>query len=249
MTGRKIILLTFSLLVAVSMGGGAVLWSLVQVPDFYEEALTAQSDPLARQEAADTFVQRTVQLANDIKYADAWSQEFTAQQVNAWLADQLYKEYAELVPPGIKDPRVRLDGHSVLVGFYYEQENWSGVVSLRLRPWVPEPNQLAIEIESIRAGLLPIPLDNVLQELSKQIATDGWQAEWTQINGNDVLLVRFNSEEEDQPLLEAVQVTDNLLRIIGSRSTQEEAKPDEPSAPDAGSTFNAPRVAVQSGEK
>jgi uncharacterized protein YpmS len=248
MTGKKIILLTFSLLVAVGMGGGAVLWSLVQVPDFYEEALAAQSDPLARQQAADTFVQRTVQLANDIKHADAWSQEFTVQQVNAWLAEQLHKKYAELVPSGIRDPRMQLDGQSVLVGFHYEQENWSGIVSLRLRPWVPEPNQLAIEIESIRAGLLPIPLDNVLEQLSEQIEIDGWQAEWTQVNGNDVLLVRFDSNQADQPLLEAVQVTGNSVRISGSRSAKD-VQPDGQSAPDTGPTFNVPRVADHSGEK
>lgn len=211
-------MLSGALVVAIGAGGGAVLWSLVQVPDFYEEALAQQPDPAVRQEIAETFVERTVQLLDDIEHSDAWSQEFTDREVNAWLAEQLHQKFAEMVPKGVRDPRVRFDNQRVLLGFAYEHENWDGVVSLRLRPWVPEPNQLAIEIESIRAGLFPIPLESVLDELEQQMESDDWRAEWTHVNGNDVLLVRFAGGQPDQPVLEEVQVTAGGVRISGSRS-------------------------------
>ena len=80
-------LMAAALLLAVGAGGGAVFWSLVQVPDFYEQALAEPSDPVAQQQAAKTFVARTVQLVDDIKHSDNWSQEFDCRQVNAWLAN------------------------------------------------------------------------------------------------------------------------------------------------------------------
>jgi hypothetical protein len=244
-TGKKIVLLAVVLLLALGAGGGAVLWSLVQVPDFYEEALAEPPDPIIQQKAAKTFVARTVQLVEDIKHSDTWSQEFDGRQVNAWLANELHSKYAELVPPGIRDPRIGFDDKFVLVGFYYETEEWQGVVSLRLRPWVPKPNTLAIEIASIRAGLVPIPLDSVLEELSNQIETDGWRAEWTQLEDNDVLLVHFDSGARDQPVLETVQVDGETVRISGSRGKRSERQ-DKGTSPDSKSTFNISRVSAQS---
>lgn len=248
MTGKKIVMMAAALLLAVGAGGGAIVWSLVQVPDFYEQALAESPDLVAQQRAAKTFVARTVQLVDDIKHSDTWSQEFDGRQVNAWLANELHSKYAELVPPGIRDPRVGFDENYVLVGFYYETDQWQGVVSLRLRPWVPKPNTLAIEIASIRAGLMPIPLDSVLEELSNQIQTDGWRAEWSQLDGNDVLLVHFDSGAEDQPVLESVQVVGEMVRISGSRANRPQQRNDRmPTRSD--STFNVLQASGQSAVK
>jgi hypothetical protein len=244
-TGKKIVLMAVALLLAVGAGGAAIVWSLVQVPDFYQQALAEPPDPVAQQQAAKSFVARTVQLVDDIKHFDTWSQEFDGRQVNAWLANELHSKYADLVPPGIRDPRVGFDDQFVLVGFYYETEQWQGVVSLRLRPWVPEPNTLAIEIASIRAGLVPIPLDSVLEELSNQIQTDGWRAEWSQLDGNDVLLVHFDSGAEDQPVLESVQVVGEMVRISGSRA-QHSRQPRDGMPRESESTFNVSQASGQS---
>ena len=133
----------------------------------------------------------------------------------------------------------------MLVGFYYETDQWQGVVSLRLRPWVPQPNTLAIEVASIRAGLMPIPLDSVLEELSNQITADGWRSEWSQLDGNDVLLIHFDSGAEDQPVLESVQVVGEAVRISGSRAQRSE-QPNEGMPTDSKSTFNVSQASGQS---
>lgn len=234
-----------ALVVAVGAGGGAVFWSLVQVPDFYEDALAVPPDPVAQQQAAKSFEARTFQLVEDIQHSDKWSQEFDGRQVNAWLANELHSKYGDLVPPGVRDPRVGFDDKFVLLGFHYESPDWKGIVSLRLRPWVPEPNQLAIEIASIRAGLVPIPLESVLEQLSDQIEADGWRAVWSQVDGNDVLVVHFDGEGEDRPVLESVEVVGESVRIAGSRSKP--AKPADSS--DADATFNVSTAIDQSAVK
>jgi hypothetical protein len=144
-----------------------------------------------------------------------WSEEFTQEQVNSWLSEELYPKYEKLVPEGIDEPRVRLSDGTIEVGFRYERDNWNGVVSVRARPWVPLQNRLAFEIQSIRAGLVPIPLERILHELSDQFETEGWLVEWAQHNGNDVLILHLENGESGQPVLEAVEIVDKLIRISG----------------------------------
>jgi len=241
---RRVTFIALFLLLAVSAAGSSLFWALAQVPDFYEEELAVPVDPAVRKAAAKTFVQQTLRLVDDIKYADNWSQEFTQQQVNSWIAEELHAKYAKLVPPGVSQPRVRFLDQTVLIGFRFEQKRFSGIVSLRLKPWVSQPNQLTLEVLSVRAGLVPIPLDEVLGEATRQLEYAGWQTEWRQHHGNDVLIIHLDRPGHNQPVLESVDVTQGVLRIRGERAT-DSAKPPRT---DPHST-KVQRVAIQSDVK
>jgi hypothetical protein len=215
---------------AVGCGLAAFFWALVQVPEFYGTALDEQPEPAGRQEAARAFEQRTLQLVEGIQHADEWSEEFTQTQINSWLAEELHPKFGQLVPAGVSDPQVLLAGETIEIGFRYRRDHWNSVVSVRVRPWVPQPNRLAFEIESIRAGLVPIPLEHILHELSDHFETDGWRVEWNQTNGNDVMILhldrtdfdradRLNWTSKDRPVLEGVQVVDKAIRVTGRRLT------------------------------
>jgi len=214
------------LLLAVCAAGGSLFWALAQVPNFYEEELASPVDPAVRQADAKIFVQQTLRLVDDIEHADTWSQEFTQRQVNSWLAEELHKKYAKLVPPGVSRPRVRFLDETVLIGFRFEQKRFSGIVSLRLKPWVSHPNQIALEVLSVRAGLLPIPLDDVLGEASRQLEEAGWPTEWRQRDGNDVLIIHLDRPGPNRAVLESVDVAEGVLRIRGERVPESETPPD-----------------------
>ena len=139
----KIMIAVVVLLGVLCAGGAGVYWSLKHVPDFYQQALAEKVDPVVRKAAAKKFVQTTLRLVDRIQHEDAWSEEFRQAQINSWLAEELHQKYEEVVPPGVTEPRVQITEGSVLIGFRYEDENFQGVVSVRLRPWVPEPNRLA----------------------------------------------------------------------------------------------------------
>jgi len=241
---RRVAFIALFLLSAVCAAGGSLFWALVQVPDFYEEELATPVDPAVRHAAAKTFVQQTLRLVDDIKYSDRWSQEFTQRQVNSWIAEELHTKYAKLVPPGVSRPRVRFLDQTVLIGFRFEQKRFSGIVSLRLKPWVSQPNQLTLEVLSVRAGLVPIPLDDVLGAVTRQLEYAGWQTEWRQNDGNDVLIVHLDRPGRNQPVLESVAVAEGVLRIRGGRATDFA----EPSTADQHST-KVQRVAIQSAAK
>jgi hypothetical protein len=58
-------LITVCLLAALGAAGGAMMWGLYQVPDFYKQELTARPDPVVRKQAARQLVQRTLLLVDD----------------------------------------------------------------------------------------------------------------------------------------------------------------------------------------
>ena len=235
MARKRLAFIAIALLATVAGTVGTILWAVVQVPDFYQQALTEQSDPVVRKREAKKFVQRTLQLVDGIKHSDTWAEEFEQQQINSWLAEELHRKYADAVPKGVSEPRVNLVEDSIEIGFHYRHKDWNGIVSLRLKPWVPEENQLALEIESIKAGLVPIHLDDVIKELSAKLKADSWKLEWSQSNGNDVLIVHFESEKEDEPVLTGVQVDKGVVRVRGERR-----------GADKSMVFEMPRLANQS---
>jgi len=205
-----------TLTLAASLSGA--YWALWQEPEFYAEAMQQPEDPVAQKQQAKQFVQRTLRLVDDIRHANHWSEQFSQEQVNSWLAEELHPKYADIIPRGVNDPRVRFVPDTVQIGFRYQRGDWQGIVSLNVKPCVPQDNQLALEIQSVRAGLLPIPLDPVIENVLKGMRKRGWSVEWQHANGNDVLLIDIERSAAQPPRLQSIHVTQNGLRITGERN-------------------------------
>lgn len=233
-----------SALVCLVIGGVAVtmLWALVQVPEFYSEALHDIPSPVKRKQAAKTFVQRTMHLVDEIKHADTWSEEFTQEQVNSWLAEELHQKYSDAVPPGVHDPRVQITRGQVRLGFRFSQEGWEGVVSLHVRPALIDSNRLTFEIEAVRAGLIPLPLDGILNEVSDRLKQAGWHTEWKIVDGHEVMIVSLDAHTPDSAILEKLQIGEGFVRVAGSRRKSE--TPTEPQHGDSAGTPATPEVAT-----
>lgn len=214
---RRFGYVVLGLLVALGIAAGLLFWASKQVPDFYEETIQANEDPVLRQQSAKEFVQQTMQFAEEVKNADSWSQEFTQHQINSWLIEDFQKKYAKHIPRNISNPRIRLTEKTVQLGFKLEHPKYQGVISFRLKPFVTEDRKLAIEIESIRAGLIPVPLDEVIEQVKKRLPKNKWQLEWSHINGHDVILVDLVGQAKNQPQLESVEVIEKAIRISGRK--------------------------------
>ncbi|MEX0718694.1 MAG: hypothetical protein WD066_19020 [Planctomycetaceae bacterium] len=217
MLRRRLIQFVIACLVVAGIAAGSFWWGLRQVPDFYQRALARHPDPEMRQESAKEFDQRAWRLVAELQHAREWSEEFLQDDVNNWLAEELHSKYPELVPPGIEQPRVMLREGDVQIGFRYEDSQFQGIISLEVRPWVPEANLLAIEVRSVKAGLIPIPLDQVIEEVTRRIQSSGWRVEWKEVGGNDVLLVHLDRGASEQPVLERIDLAAGSVRISGTR--------------------------------
>lgn len=214
---RKIVVFLGAVGLLVVCGVAAMRWATHQAPDFYESALASEQTPAARRKAARAFAEQTAQLVHEIQYARAWQQEFSQTRVNAWLAEELPDQYAKRIPAGVSDPRVQFDDGLVWFGFRLSNSRFHGVVSLAVRPEVTEPNRLALTVESLSAGLLPLTPTAFTDDVSEQLDRYGVEHEWEIVENKPVLHVTIVPNRGDHPVLEELQVDDQRLRIAGHR--------------------------------
>ena len=216
---RKAIALT-------ALGGALVVagiavglrWAATQGPDFYEAALADPPSPAVRERAAREFAEQTAALVQDLRYAATWEQEFSQTQVNAWLVEELPVQYGDRVPKGVTEPRVQFADGLVRIAFRLSNRAFDGVVSLDLRPTVPEPNRLTIGVESLSAGLLPLSPASFTGDVSKQLDLHGVEHAWRVEDGVHLLDVTIVPTHGDNPVLEEIAVADERLRIAGHRA-------------------------------
>jgi len=221
---RKRAAITVGLVLLLALLAGGLVVSLKYQPKFYQTALADSAPPEVRREQAKVFVQTTLQLVDGIRNDDRWSHEFSEDAVNGWLAEELPAKYAECLPPEVTAPRVKFEKGTLLLAFQIRHGVWKGVVSGKVRPWVTGPNQLALEIQSARIGLVPVPVDEILGDFIKDLNSAGWRMQWKNNGKQDVLVVSldedFSLDGRERPVLEAVDLGPKLLRISGRRASE-----------------------------
>lgn len=227
---RKLATISGGVLCSLALVAGGLALSLRHQPAFYRSALAENIPGEIRREQAKAFVQTTLRLVDDIRYDERWSDEFSEEAVNGWLAEELPTKYRGWLPPDISQPRVKFEKGAVLLAFQARRGMWQGVVSTRIRPWVSGANQLAFEIQSARLGLIPVPVDEIVDGLVKNLSGSGWRTQWRNTGKQDVLVVDLDSAEEsagsrEHPVLETVEVGPRLLRLTGRRSTETAVAP------------------------
>ena len=158
------------------------IWlSLTYQPAYYRDIVSlphAQSEAKARH-----FVAQSLQLRNDICNEPTWEAVFSDQEVNAWLAEDLVTHFADQLPPEVHDPRVLFETDRVILAFQLQRGGVQSVITVSARPRVPEGNTVELTLEKIRAGILPVPADNILDQIIRactpsrcrcQVEASGW---------------------------------------------------------------------------
>ena len=89
------------------------------VPEFYRQAVEVER---AKQQAAsEVMIKRATDLASDVQKSGPWQATFTAAEVNGWLAVDLVKNHAGMLPGTISDPRVAITPEAVDVACRYRR--------------------------------------------------------------------------------------------------------------------------------
>jgi hypothetical protein len=217
MKRKTLALLAVGGVLTVLCGAVGLRWAATQAPDFYEAALAAPPVPAVRREAAREFARQTAELVEELRYSPAWEEEFTQTQVNAWLAEELPKQYGDRIPKGVADPRVQFEDGLVRIAFRLATKSFEGIVSLDLRPSVPKPNHVELRVESLAAGLLPLSPASFTDDVTKQLALYGVPHEWRTDDGVQVLDVTIVPKRGDNPVLERIAVAGGSLKVAGHR--------------------------------
>lgn len=217
-------------LAALALALPLLAWAcLGRAPGFYQRA--AAMPALRRREGARRFVAQGVQLRNDIANEPRWEAAFGDEEVNAWLAEDLVAHFADLIPPGVHDPRVAFESGRVHLGFRLDEGPIRSVISVVATARVREPNTLALTIEKIHAGLMPIPADRLTGRIGDSAAKHGVDLTWERDGPLPVAVIRYVADAgRPDVTLDAIQVFEGSLRLAG-RSNGRKGKLAAPALP------------------
>ncbi len=217
---RRTLLLSLGLAVFLVGGLGLILFLVVGYePEVFHQAVVPAGE--ARTQLSQDFLKEFSTLLNAPDAERDWYVKFSDEQINSYLDEGFVKEglASRVLPEGVSCPHVVFGPEKVHVAFRYGAGGWNTAISIDLRVWLAkgEPNAVALELEGIRAGALPISSQWLLEEFRKAGKDkNGLDLTWYRTNGHPVALLRFQA---DQPrptmLLQGVQMQQGSLMIRG----------------------------------
>ncbi len=201
-----------------------VLWGMLTFkPESYPAMVTLP--PEERKAEAKRFVAQSLQLRNDIINEPKWEAVFTDQEVNAWLAEDLVTEFADQIPPGVHEPRVAFEPGRMILAFQLDEGPVRSNILVVAHVRVPEPNVLALTLEKIRAGLVPIPADRLLEPMTLHARRHGLEIQWEHDeNEHPVAMIRYRADKSRHDIvLDRLQFLNGQIRLLGRSERQRAA--------------------------
>ncbi len=210
-------LIAGGLLLAAVLGLGGFYWALKRQPEFYRQAI--QLDQAVQKQASDRMLQRAAALRSDVEKEGQWQALFTAEQINGWLAVDLLENFPDLLPQSCRDPRVEIQPGGMTLAGRLTRGAETCVVTLTVEPYLPEPNVLAVRIRGARAGLVPMPLNEILDSISEAAEKMDLRLQWQQADGDPVALISVPSPpDQDGPLVqvETIRLGEGEIYVAGT---------------------------------
>lgn len=195
----------------LAIGLGVAYYAAQQVRPFYEQALAIQPEVLER--GGRELESRATTLYSDAKQIGRWQALFTAEQINGWLATQLAEFSGKELPPNIRDPRVAITPGVLTLGFRTKANGIDTVVSADANVSLTEDGAVAIRLDSVRAGTLPLPVMQLADDLANACRNLKLPIRWTRHAGKPVALVDL--DEMDSLYVDDVRLDDGQLYVAG----------------------------------
>lgn len=204
------------LLIVAASVPTAVWFCLTYEPRYYREMVPLSVSRRQREDQAKRFVAQSLQLRNDICNEPTWEAVFSDQEVNAWLAEDLVTHFADQLPPEVSEPRVLFDSGKVVLAFRLEGAAISSVITVVARPRIPADNTVELTLEKIRAGILPVPADRVLDRIIERGRGYGVDAAWRKVDGYPVVQLHYTpARHRDDVRLDDVEIRAGQIRLAG----------------------------------
>lgn len=213
---KKLLIVFFSLLLLAAAGLFTLYWGSQHVPEFYQQAIEA--DPAEQRVASNEMFNSTAALVRDSRTEGRWEATFTVEQINGWLAVDLVENYPHLLSSNVKEPRVDIQEDKATLAFRYTDDSISSVLSFTFNVELLEENLVALRIHKARAGRIPMPLKDVLQEISNAAKELNLKLIWDDEDGDPVALITIPTlrDESDKRLwLESIELGQGKVSFSG----------------------------------
>lgn len=159
------------------VGGGSALALAILVcglaavlrhqPAFYGQRMAA-AHGLGQEVSARRLVSDLSALRSAVERPGDWEAAIDEDDINDWLATDLERNHRGLLPGMVSEPRVRLTPRRIEVGWRLGAGLFSTVAWATAEVRLREPNQLAIVLEDVRLGGLPLPRGPILAEIARR---------------------------------------------------------------------------------
>lgn len=203
-----VVLLAAAGLVAVAY------WAVHRVPDYYRQRL--EIDPQQAQRQSDALLSKAATLVSEVQQRRSWSMTFTEEEINGFLAVDLVEKHADLLPPEISQPRIAILPEGIRLACRW-QGRLDTVLSLEVDVYLAEENVVALRLRGAKAGVVPMPLADVLEAVRTAAENLELQVRWRQADGDPVALITVPPTSKGKPLrLEALQLETGKLRVAVS---------------------------------
>jgi hypothetical protein len=221
---RKRRRLLWLILVAILLLVAAVLLGLYvavrHVPAFYRQAMAADQAKLEK--GSDRMLQQAAAMQGALSRPGRWRVRITSEEINGWLAVDMARNHRRALPPALGDPRMSINPQTLKVACRF-CGSIETVLSLTVEPKMSEPNVLAVRIVRARAGLLPLPLGQVLNRLSEAVQALQRQGlplrlEWRQAGADPVAVLTLLPDEDADsiPSIDTLQLGDEEIDLAGT---------------------------------
>jgi hypothetical protein len=202
---------------AVAAVGGLVRHE----PAFYRSRIAAALDgepPPGKVQQGRRLVTKLSALRADFVRPGPWEAVIAEEEVNAWLATDLPRNHARLLPAGFSAPRVAIGPRRVQVGVRVGGATLGSVVTLDLEVVLREVNQLGIVLNAARLGALPLPRGPVTHEIARRIHALGMATELRRLDGRPIIMVYISSTPTAGGMshrLESLALEEGTLLVAG----------------------------------
>lgn len=221
---RKRVLISIGLLTMVLGTTAAVIIFLMRYEPANYRSLSLEPGP-ERKRASVQFTSRGLGFLNAMEDRDPnWSTTFTQDQINSYLQEDFASSgfLDSLLDHDLSDPRVSINPERVQISMRYGDGFWRSIVTLEVKFWLTqeEPNVVALELLGLKAGLLPLPPQWLLEAITEAAYHFNIECSWYRHNGHPVALLRFQADQIQPTMqLQHIQIESARIYIAGQSLT------------------------------
>jgi hypothetical protein len=181
------------------VGVGAVLVLLL----FHEPAVYAragQPEGDERKQLSGQFNSEFFRLYDEIQHDPKWGATFTQESINSYFDEDFVRTgiAKSVLPEGVTAPRIAFEPDKIRLAFRYHVGPWSTIITIDMRVWLAnkrEPNVIALELQGLHAGSMPIAAQSLLEQISETARQNGIEVIWYRYHGNPVALLKFQANQ------------------------------------------------------
>jgi hypothetical protein len=219
--------LSLAIVTAVGLVAAAGLAASMR-PSFYRERLAAPVT-VATEQSARRLVTKVAALQAACDREGSWEAALEEDECNGWLAIDLPRNHATLLPPGWRDPRVALEPGRVRVAVRRTVGPLDAIVALGIDVRLRQRNVIECTVADARLGAIPLPRAACLHWLAARLAPSGLPTEIRRRDGGSVLAITIPAAGRQRVTLDAMALGAREVLFAGTTSrTAAERSPEAP---------------------